>query len=489
MIDSAADDHDNADALQRPGTDDPATGMAFVEVARLGLDDLIEQLVEQAREVQATQGRLRSLLRAFLAVGQADTLDAVLQHVVEAARGLVDAHYAALGVVKGGRLVQFVHTGMDPATVSRIGHLPQGKGLLGLLVESPQTLRLPDMAGHQASAGFPNGHPPMRTLLGVPVRDGDHVFGNLYLTDKRDGAEFTTDDEQLVQALATAAGAAITNATLLHESRRRHTWQTAMIDVSTQLLAGTDPDDVLRELVRHACHTLAGSGAAVCVPTGDPLVLRVAVTEGSSYDAWAGALVPIADSVSGLAVTAGTLVVVADPRTDTRTTATAERTHGAIGQTVAVPLIRDGVVNGVLTVSRAPDSDPFDDVDLDLITAVAAHTGLALHLSQARTDNAELQRLADREQIGDDLRQHVIHRLFHHGLELQTTVAKIAADVPRAAVQQQISEVDAIIRDIRNAVFSLHDNSPGEDSPAIEPDRGPNPDRQARRNTSPDSDG
>jgi len=482
MLDSTADDHNNADARQTPGIDTPADDIPFVQVARLELDDLLEQLLVRAREVQATQGRLRGLLRAFLEVGRAETLDAVLRHVVHSARQLVDARYAALGVVKHDRLVQFVHTGMTTEQIAQIGHLPQGKGLLGSLVEEPQTLRLRDIADHHASAGFPEGHPSMRTLLGVPVRSGDRTLGTLYLAEKAGGVDFTADDEQLVQALAVAAAAAITHATLLDESRRRHTWQTAMVDVSTQLLAGTDSDEVLQQLLQHACHTLAGLGAAVSVPTDDPLVLRVAVTEGTVYDARAGELVPIAGSVSGTAITAGTLVVIADPRADPRTTATAERTSATIGQSVAVPLIRDGVVNGVLTVSRAPDADPFDDVDLDLITAAAAHTGLALHLSQARTDSAELQRLADRDDIGNDLRHHIIHRLFNHGLELQAAASRITHPAHRVALQKQITEVDAIIRDIRNVVFALS-NSPLEESPATEPDRRRNTDRQTGRNT------
>jgi len=180
--------------------------------------------------------------------------------------------------------------------------------------------------------------------------------------------------------------------------------------------------------------------------------------------------VPIDGSVSGTAVIARKLVVVADPLSDIRTRATAERTDAPIGETVAVPLISDDVVTGVLTVSLAPGAEPFDDFDLDLITAVAAHTGLALQLSLARTDNAELQRLADREHIGDDLRQHVIHRLFNHGLELQTAAARIAQPAQRGAVQAQIAEVDAIIRDIRNVVFSL--SSP-VGSAAVAPDRAP----------------
>src|ERR1051326_5102801 len=109
---------------------DPVSGMRFANAARLELDDLLEQLVSRARDVQDTQGRLRGLLRAYLAVARADDLDVVLRHIVEAARELVNAGYAALGVVSGGRLARFVHTGMEPDVVARVGHLPEGKGLL-----------------------------------------------------------------------------------------------------------------------------------------------------------------------------------------------------------------------------------------------------------------------------------------------------------------------------------------------------------------------
>jgi GAF domain-containing protein len=211
-----------------PGNDDPVGGVTFSQVARLELDELLEQLMLRARDFQDAQGRLRGLLHAYLAVARADSLDTVLRHVVEAARELVDARYAALGVVSRGRLTRFVHTGMDTDVVTRVGHLPEGKGLLGLLVDYPQSLRLADIADHHASVGFPEHHPPMRSILGVPIQVGDRNFGNLYLTEKRNGAAFTGDDEQLVQALAAAAGAAIENATLLSESRRRHTWQGAV---------------------------------------------------------------------------------------------------------------------------------------------------------------------------------------------------------------------------------------------------------------------
>ncbi len=333
---------------------DAVAGTVFSQVARLELDELLEQLVVRAHDVQDSQGRLRGLLRAYLAVAHADDLDTVLRHVVEAARELVNAGYAALGVVSRGRLIRFVHTGMAPDVVARVGQLPDGKGLLGLLVDYPQTLRLRDIAEHVASVGFPEHHPPMRSFLGVPIRVAERVFGNLYLTGKQGVDEFTGDDEELVQALAAAAAAAIENATLLVESRRRHTWQSAMVEVSTQLLAGADPDEVLRRLLHHARATLRGDGAGVSVPTDDPGVVRMAVTEGT-YTPWQGAAVAVDGTVTGAAIAARDLVVVADPSNDPRTTATADRAD-----------------------------EPFDDLDRGLITAVAAHAGLALQLYGCR---------------------------------------------------------------------------------------------------------
>ena len=446
---------------------DPAAGMVFAQVARLELDELLEQLVARARDVQDTQGRLRGLLQAYLAVSRADDLDTVLRHIVEAARGLVNAGYAALGVVRQGRLVRFVHTGMDPEVVARVGHLPEGKGLLGV-VDYPQSLRLRDIAEHVASVGFPEHHPPMRSFLGVPIRVADRVFGNLYLTDKQGADEFTKDDEELAQALAAAAAAAIENATLLTESRRRHTWQTAMVEVTTQLLAGADPDEVLRRLVHHARQTLRGDGAGVSVPTDDPNLLHMATTEGT-YQPWQGAAIPTEGTVTGAAIAAHGLIVITDPGNDPRTPATAEGSDGMIGETAAIPVIGDSGVNGVLSVSRRPGDEPFDDLDRDLITAVAAQAGLVLHLTKVRQDNEQMRLIEDRQQIAEDLRHRVIQRLFGHGLALQATASRATNPKTRTAIETQIDEVDAIIRDIRAAVFSLSQPASGAPAPADQP--------------------
>jgi GAF domain-containing protein len=394
-------------------------------------------------------------LRAYLAVARADDLDVVLRHIVEAARQLVNARYAALGVIAGGRLVRFLHTGMPGEVVAAIGHLPEGKGLLGLLVDYPQSLRLRDIAQHIASVGFPEHHPPMRSFLGVPIHVADRVFGNLYLTEKQDAAEFTADDEELAQALAAAAAVAIENATLLAESRRRQVWQAAMTDVTTALLAGEDPDQALRLLVRHARDTLHAVGAGVTVPTADEATWRVAVTEGV-YGQWQDEPVPVQGSATGAAIAAEDLVVIADPLTDERTTETGAREGmGLIGETVAVPVRGEHGITGVLLASREPGEGGFDPLDREMICAIAAHAGLAAELAQVRRDNERLHLMEDRAEIAEDLRHLVIQRLFGLGLALQGAASRTTRPEVRALIETQISEVDAIIREIRAAVFSL----------------------------------
>ncbi|MEY2420688.1 MAG: hypothetical protein QOI95_755 [Acidimicrobiaceae bacterium] len=161
---------------------------------------------------------LRELLDAVLVIGSDLDPATMLRRIVEAAVGLVDARYGALGVLDetGTRLAQFITVGFDDATHELVGDLPEGHGILGLLIVDATPLRLPDLREHPDSFGFPPHHPPMRSFLGVPIRVRDAVFGNLYLTDKTTAEVFTDVDEELVVGLATAAGVAIENARL-HE--------------------------------------------------------------------------------------------------------------------------------------------------------------------------------------------------------------------------------------------------------------------------------
>jgi GAF domain-containing protein len=427
--------------------------LAFPQVARLELDELLEQLVARARDVQDTQGRLCGLLRANLEVARGVDLEEVLRHIVDAACELVHARYAAIGVVRNGHLVRFVHTGMSGDEAARVGGLPEGKGVLGLLVERPQRLRLRDIAEHVCSVGFPEHHPPMRSFLGVPVRVRDQVFGNLYLAGKQGADEFTAEDEELVAALAAAAGVAIENANLFIESRRRQQWQAAMVEMTTQLLTGSDPDEALRQMVRHALAVSDADSAGVTVPTDDPELLRVAAAEGG-FGRWQGEVFPLAGSASAIAMAGRRAVLVAESSSDPRVRVTEGRSAEP-GATVVAPIASDRGAAGALIVSKSNETGAFDAADLDMIGGFAGQAALALELAEARRDNERLRLLEDRQRIGEDLQHSVIQRLFALGLSIQAMAVRVGDSEVKRLITDRVEEIDDIIRDIRATVFAL----------------------------------
>jgi hypothetical protein len=283
---------------------DAVSGLGFADMPRLELDQLLGQLVERADEVLAAQGRLRGLLRANALVAGELSLPVVLRQIVGAARELVGARYAALGVLgRDGELEQFVHAGMDEELAARIGELPRGRGILGLLIRKPVPLRLADLSGHPASAGFPPGHPPMTGFLGVPVRIGEEVFGHLYLTERSRGGEFTADDEQLAIALAAAAGAAIANARQFAESERRHRWLDASAELAPLLLSGAavQPHALITRLAAAAADA---DFATLAMPHGADQVIVAGVT-GELAAGMMNQIEALADSLAGQAIRTG----------------------------------------------------------------------------------------------------------------------------------------------------------------------------------------
>jgi len=229
-------------------TDDISPPPMARVLSALRIDELLHNVQQQLAEVVTTRDRVARLLDAVLAVASGLELDPILHRIVEAAIELVDAQYGALGVLTptNGRFSQLVNIGIDAPTRAAMGPLPEGKGLLGQLIVDPRPLRLADLSTHRASVGFPANHPPMRTFLGVPIRVGTVVFGNLYLTEKAGGAEFTAADEVVVEALATAAGIALQNADLYEKA---------------QLLAVfADRDRIARDLHDHVIQRLFATG-------------------------------------------------------------------------------------------------------------------------------------------------------------------------------------------------------------------------------------
>ncbi|MEV1204789.1 GAF domain-containing protein, partial [Microbispora rosea] len=245
------------------------------------LDGLLAELHTRLQAVLSTRDRAYALLEAVVSVGGNLDLETVLHRIVETAATLADARYAALGVIgEDDTLARFVPVGLSEEEIARIDHWPHGLGLLGLLIKEPRPLRLARIGDHPRSYGFPAGHPPMAGFLGVPVRVRGRLFGNLYLTDKRGGGEFDEDDEAIIVAFAGAAGVAIENARLYEDSRRRETWLQASAEITRSLLSGAETPRVLTLIARRARRMAGADTAAILLPEGGGLTLRVAIADG-----------------------------------------------------------------------------------------------------------------------------------------------------------------------------------------------------------------
>ncbi len=243
-------------------------------LSQLRLRELLGEVQDRVEQIVESGNRVDGLVEAMLAVTSGLDLDVTLRTIVHTAIELMDARYGALGVrgrdADGHDLVEFVYEGIDEDTRAMIGRLPQGRGVLGLLIDEPTPIRLDNITDHPASVGFPANHPPMRSFLGVPVRIRDEVFGNLYLTEKNSGGSFSEDDEVLAQALAAAAGIAIDNARLYEQARARQSWIEATRDIATELLSGSDPAHAFRRVAELARSLTGADAAFIAVPTGDP---------------------------------------------------------------------------------------------------------------------------------------------------------------------------------------------------------------------------
>ncbi len=423
---------------------------------QLQLDELLAELQSRLQAVLTTRDRMRSLLQAFVAVGSGLDLESTLKRIVEAAVGLVDARYGALGVIgEGDRLVEFIPVGMDQATIRSIDHWPEGRGLLGLLIHDPKPLRLADMAAHPESSGFPAGHPPMQAFLGVPVRVRDEVFGNLYLTNKQGGGEFTEDDESIVVALASAAGVAIENARLYDVARRQQEWMAANAEVVTSLLSGSDPDEVLAALTRQVRELARADLVVLAVPEPDQRMLAIRFAEGEGADATHDLFLNVEHSLSGQVLTTGLPIEVEDFAHDSRTAASLRGPMRHIGPAIVFPLGVAGDVRGVLTIGRRHGALPFSATTADVVGTFAAQAGIALELASRRRDAERLSLYEDRERIARDLHDHVIQRLYAAGMALSGTVPMIGKPDVEARVRKTVDAMDATIKDIRAAIFAL----------------------------------
>ncbi|WP_020576611.1 GAF domain-containing protein [Actinopolymorpha alba] len=453
------------DADKSPGPDNPREALTphdlvLPDLSRLRLDTLLHELVDRADQLVENERRVHRLLDAVVSVASNLALPEVLQRIVRSACDLVGAQYGALGVIGPDRtLIEFNTTGFSDELRAKVGHLPTGKGILGLLINEPQPLRLHDLTRHPHSSGFPPNHPPMRSFLGVPVQVRGEAFGNLYLTEKIGGGDFTEEDEEVVVALAAAAGIAIDNARLYDVSRRRENWLLASTEITAHLLSGASPGETL-DLIAERARAVASaelSMLALVDEQGGDLVLEAVA--GPSAEQLRNERVPTAGTPLGDVLrTSRPYVFDGDAATlgwDDHGDRGALLKGGSI---MLVPLASGPHMLGVLIVTR-PEGQPFDPSDMHMVTTFAGHAALALEFARAQEDRGRLAVFEDRDRIARDLHDHVIQRLFAVGLGLQG----ISRQVVRADLADRVSgyvrDLDTTIQEIRRTIFSLQERA------------------------------
>jgi signal transduction histidine kinase len=451
-----------------PSTEGQASDWPFA-----GRGDQVALLDElRGRELASNlaQQRLTALLDAVMAVTADLELADVLSRIVHSACELVAAKYGALGVLghDGEELVEFVTQGMTDAERDAIGDLPRGHGVLGLLIHEARPRRLPDIAGHPDSYGFPPNHPPMHSFLGAPIRIRDEVFGNLYMTEKQGAAEFSPDDEAILVALAAAAGIAIDNARQYEDSRQQRRWLATTGAVAHLFLEGRDERSAMRFLAERTWELAQAQLTMVALydDDGDLVVRAVHAGPNENVGSPDGALGKVLHKPHWRQLVAAREPVLllsrpGDPTVDSlNTDVRALGPSDADGPTALLPITVGDDEIGVLAVAWAAVAESFVNDVVPPLAALAQQLGLALVAARAQQDRSRIAILEDRDRIARDMHDHVIQRLFATGLSLQSTSRLAEHPTVRTRLDEAVDNLDAAIKDIRQTIFELHRAKP-----------------------------
>jgi signal transduction histidine kinase len=413
---------------------------------------------------RATQ-RILDVARSVLA--ELD-LDVVLERVLDAAQELTEARYAALGVLNESRseLARFITRGIDPATHAAIGNLPRGRGVLGVLIDDPTPVRLSDVGEHPRSYGFPHGHPPMKTFLGVPILIAGKPFGNLYLTEKAGGVDFSQDDEQAVTILAEYAAVAIDHArryTGASERRDELERTVAALEATTQIartLAGeTDPEVVLGLVAKRGRALVSARTLLIELIHGEELV--IAAGAGELPAEVIGQRVPLANTVAAQALRTNRVQRLEDELNRSRFD---EHGLGRFGVNVqagiVVPLIFRGKTHGVLlALDRLRDGPIFSAEDERLLEAFATSAATAVATSRSIASEHHRQRLAaaegERSRWARELHDETLQSLNALRLGLAATARAEESPVVKQVCAQAVQQLAEAIGDLRVLITDL----------------------------------
>jgi len=403
--------------------------------------------------------RLRILVHAGIALNSELSLDALLQRLVETAAELTGARYAALGVIDraGQSLERFFTAGIDEETRSAIGDVPSGRGILGVLIREARPLRLRDIAEDPRSVGFPRNHPPMRSFLGVPIVLRGVAYGNLYLTEKADGAEFSAADEELTQLLAAQAAVAIENARLYESSTRWLRQLESLNEIGNALASEVELGPLLDLVARRMQELVEGRIVLIALPDGEG---GLAVAAAAGGEDLVGMRLEAGSTKMGRILERGSServdAVVDDPEID-------QRLARELGITSAIylPLAVRGKPLGVVAVhDRLGGSAHFDEDDVRLAETLVARAAIAVDLSERVSRDAlrrvvdaqELERARLARELHDETGQaltSILLGLKHLDDVIETDDARVATAALRELVVTTLQDVRRLAVELR----------------------------------------
>ena len=404
--------------------------------------------------------RLHALVEAGIALSSEHSLDRLLQRLVEAAAALTGARYAALGVIdsSGKELERFITTGIDDEQKAAIGHYPRGRGILGVLIREAETLRLKDFSDDPRAVGFPPNHPPMRGFLGVPIMLRGVAYGNLYLTEKAEGADFDEQDEELVGLLAAQAAVAIENTRLYESSERWSSRLEALNDIGNALAAEIDLPRLLELITRRLRHLIDARLVAIALSRPDG-TLAIEAADGESAAEVLGTQLERAGSKSGRVLERRRAervdALLDDPEVDYTVAAPLAARSG-----LYVPLIVRELAIGVIVAHDKIGPDPrFSDDDLRLVETFATRAGVAVDQSR-RVARESLRRVVEaqeleRRRLARELHDQTGQELTSVLLGLKTVEEAEGSDAQREALKAVRQQVVETLHDVRRLAVEL----------------------------------